>query len=68
MAVGGDGTIAAVAHGLRGTNVVLGVLPRGTFNNIAASLDIPEDPDRAVEGGNSKVLLGPRCITECRGV
>lgn len=49
LAAGGDGTIAAVAHGLRGTEVVLGVVPTGTFNNIAASLDIPNEPEAAVE-------------------
>ena len=49
VAAGGDGTIAGVTSGLRDTGVHLGVLPMGTFNFVARSLGIPEDPAEALE-------------------
>ncbi len=42
IAVGGDGTIHAVANGLVGTQSTLGIIPTGTMNNLAHSLNIPE--------------------------
>ncbi len=42
IAVGGDGTIHAVANGLIGTQSILGIMPTGTMNNLARSLNIPE--------------------------
>lgn len=42
IAVGGDGTIHAVANGLVGTKSVLGIIPTGTMNNLARSLNIPD--------------------------
>ncbi len=42
IAVGGDGTIHSVAHGLIGSESVLGIIPAGTMNNLARSLGIPE--------------------------
>jgi diacylglycerol kinase (ATP) len=47
IAAGGDGTIHAVATGLIGTKGKLGIIPIGTMNNIARSLQIPEDIDEA---------------------
>ena len=41
---GGDGTVADVATGLLGTGTPLGVLPGGTFNNVAHALGLPPDP------------------------
>jgi YegS/Rv2252/BmrU family lipid kinase len=41
-AVGGDGTIHAVARGLLGSASVLGIIPAGTMNNLARSLGVPE--------------------------
>ena len=49
IAVGGDGTIHAVASGLVGTPSVLGIIPTGTMNNVAHSLGIPETIDAACE-------------------
>jgi len=42
IAAGGDGTIHAVANGLVGTQSTLGIVPTGTMNNLAQSLNIPD--------------------------
>ena len=47
IAMGGDGTIEAVMRGLVGSKAYLGIIPTGTENNIAKSLDIPEDLEEA---------------------
>jgi YegS/Rv2252/BmrU family lipid kinase len=49
VAFGGDGLAGAVAHGLRDTEGVLGVLPGGRGNDFARKLGIPSDPVGAVE-------------------
>jgi diacylglycerol kinase (ATP) len=48
VVAGGDGTVSAVAQGLFGTETPLGILPVGTFNNIARSLGIPRALDEAL--------------------
>lgn len=47
IAAGGDGTVEAVARGLLKTRVPLGIIPLGTFNNVATSLRIPTDLRKA---------------------
>lgn len=42
IAAGGDGTIHAVANGLAGSNSMMGIIPTGTMNNLAHSLNIPD--------------------------
>jgi len=49
VACGGDGTISAIAAALTGTDVVLGVIPHGTFNHFARDLGIPLETDKAIE-------------------
>jgi YegS/Rv2252/BmrU family lipid kinase len=48
---GGDGTVAAAASALAGTNTSLGVLPLGTLNHFARDLGIPTELD-----GSAKVI------------
>lgn len=40
---GGDGTVSEVAKGLLHAPIPLGVVPIGTYNNIARSLNLPTD-------------------------
>jgi diacylglycerol kinase (ATP) len=47
--VGGDGTIAEVATGLVGFSIPLGVIPRGTANQVAQNLKIPVAFEKAVD-------------------
>ena len=45
---GGDGTVSCAADVVSGTDVVLGVLPLGTANDFARTLEVPTDLPRAV--------------------
>ena len=50
VALGGDGTINAVASAVVGNNAVkLGIIPRGTLNHFARALEISTDMEKAVE-------------------
>ena len=59
---GGDGTISAVARSLAGTPATLGIIPIGTQNNTALSLNIPNDIQGAIailrNGRRIKVDVG----------
>lgn len=48
VAAGGDGTVGAVANVLVGSTTALGILPLGTSNDFARSMDIPMRPEAAV--------------------
>jgi diacylglycerol kinase family enzyme len=62
IAAGGDGTVGSVAGRLAGAENPLGILPLGTGNDFARSLDIPLNPRRAARllgtGEISRVDLG----------
>ena len=47
IAAGGDGTVESVASGLIGASTPLGIIPLGTFNNVANSLHVPMDVRQA---------------------
>jgi YegS/Rv2252/BmrU family lipid kinase len=49
VACGGDGTISAIATEIAGTDIVLGVVPCGTFNHFAKDLGIPLEHGEALE-------------------
>jgi YegS/Rv2252/BmrU family lipid kinase len=47
IAAGGDGTVESVASGLMNTSTPLGIIPLGTYNNVANSLHVPGDMRQA---------------------
>lgn len=64
IAAGGDGTVSGVASALVGTDTTLGILPRGTVNAFAASLNIPESLTAACEligNGHTQQVDTARC-------
>lgn len=66
IASGGDGTISAVANALIGTQIPLGIIPRGTANAFSVALGIPTGLKPACE----TILTGNTCIVDaarCNG-
>ena len=51
VALGGDGTVNETVNGLAGFDQppVLGIIPMGTVNDLARSLKIPLEPEKAIE-------------------
>jgi diacylglycerol kinase (ATP) len=66
VAVGGDGLVHCAVQALAATGVPLGIVPAGAGNDIAATLGVPSDPDRAViaagraGSAHREHRLGPR--------
>lgn len=48
VSAGGDGTLNSIAAGLIGTNVALGIIPLGSGNGYARSLELPLEPTEAL--------------------
>ncbi len=54
---GGDGTVSCAAGRVAGTDVILGVLPLGTANELARTLEIPADlPGACAAVADGKVV------------
>ncbi len=61
VACGGDGTVRAVLQSVAGTDVALGIVPRGTGNLLAANLELPTGLDAvgtAVHGDVRQMDVG----------
>lgn len=75
IAAGGDGTIHAVAGGLVGSKSTMGIIPTGTMNNLAHSLNIPDtipDACAAVANGETHAIdmgkINDRVFLEVAGI
>ncbi len=49
VAVGGDGSVNDIVHGLQGTTAVLGIIPKGSGNGMARTMRIPLETSEAVK-------------------
>ena len=72
IAAGGDGTVRAVAEGLRGSTVPLALIPSGTGNLLARNLELPlanldASVGAAFTGGQRSIDLGIAEITRHDG-
>lgn len=63
---GGDGTISSAAKCLYEINMAFAILPLGTANDLARSLDIPDDIDEAVQiiVENHRRMIDLGCVNE----
>lgn len=76
LVAGGDGTVGSAARALVGTNVVLGILPFGTYMNIARAVGVPREDQRAAAGiiadGNVRAIdvgqVGDTLFFEAAGI
>jgi YegS/Rv2252/BmrU family lipid kinase len=49
IACGGDGTVNLIADIIKGSDILLGIIPLGSANGLAAELEIPEDIEQSLE-------------------
>ena len=49
VVMGGDGTVVEAARALANTGIPLGIIPGGTGNDLATTLGIPREPEKALE-------------------
>ncbi|MGE5543163.1 MAG: diacylglycerol/lipid kinase family protein [Bacillota bacterium] len=75
IAVGGDGTVREVAGAIAGTKVRFGIIPSGTGNDFARTLDLPRDLDdliNVVTGDETTPAdlgqMNGRCFVNIAGV
>ncbi|HEY9817301.1 MAG TPA: methylglyoxal synthase [Candidatus Obscuribacterales bacterium] len=67
IASGGDGTVSAVSGVVMGTDIPLGIIPRGTANAFASALGIPTTMNsirgscEVILAGHTRSLDGARC-------
>lgn len=59
VAVGGDGTLNAVAQAVQGSGCAFGALPQGTFNLFGRNHGLPADP---AEGLRALLVTRPRPV------
>jgi diacylglycerol kinase family enzyme len=72
IVAGGDGTVRAVGHGLRGSGIPLGIIPLGTGNLLARNLGLPLTDVRAsvrvaMQGDDSVIDVGVAELTRADG-
>lgn len=63
---GGDGTISSAAKCLYDTGLAFAILPLGTANDLARSLDIPDDIEQAIQiiVENHRRMIDLGCVNE----
>jgi diacylglycerol kinase (ATP) len=71
VAAGGDGTLNEVVNGIRedASAVVLGLIPLGTGNDFARTLDLPTDIDQAIDlllAGHTRAIDLVRVTSDVR--
>lgn len=63
LVMGGDGTINEAANALWGTGATLGILPTGSGNGLARSLNLPQNIEKALD-----IALEGKTLNMDRGV
>ena len=59
VAVGGDGSVNDIVAGLKGTDTALAIIPKGSGNGMARTMEIPLKEHQAIEvinQGNTKMM------------
>lgn len=61
IAVGGDGTVNEIARALINSDMILGIIPKGSGNGLARELHIPMDARRALD----LIVKGHISVIDC---